>query len=265
MRVVQGEGVPDPSFVIGRSVVAPLRISVCVACYDEAATLERAVAEALEALAALGGDGHEVLIIDDGSTDGSGAIADRLAASHDGIRVAHHARNLGLGGFYRTALREARGDALYFMAADLQPIPGEYFPRFVPLLDRHDVVVGFDLRREAPPLSRLLSWGEGVLFGFLFPGVPKIGGPLMIKRSVVEAFDLQLARDDDRSWIVLWELVVRAKRAGFRFARVPVRRRPREVGSTRGSTIRTAAIMLRRLHSLRGMLAAPSRPRSSIV
>jgi dolichol-phosphate mannosyltransferase len=230
-------------------------LSVCIACFNEADTLERAVAEARAALAALGGTRHEVLIVDDGSTDGSGAIADRLAAVHDFVRAVHHERNLGLGGFYRTAFREARGDALYFMAADLQPIPGEYFPVFVPLLERHDVVVGFDLKREAPALSRLLSWGEGVLFGFLFPGVPKIGGPLMIRRAVIEAVDLRLARDEDRSWMVLWELMVRAKRAGFRFARVPVRRRPRAIGGTHGSTLRTAVIMLRRLRRLRGALA----------
>jgi glycosyltransferase involved in cell wall biosynthesis len=233
-----------------------LGLSVCVACYDEAATLERAVAEAREALAAVGTTpGHEVLIVDDGSTDGSGAIADRLAAEHREVRVVHHTRNLGLGGFYRTAFREARGDVLYFMAADLQPIPGEYFPEFVPLLADHDVVVGFDLHREAPALSRLLSWGEGALFAILFPGVPKIGGPLMIKRSVVEAFDLQLAREEDRSWLVLWELMVRAKRAGFRFARVPVRRRPRASGGTRASTLRTAVAMLRQVRRLRRALA----------
>jgi len=230
------------------------RLSVCVAAYNEAATLEPAVAEALAALATLGGEGHEVLIVDDGSTDGTGAIADRLASEHEDVRVVHHPQNLGLGGFYRSALRQARGDVLYFMAADLQPIPGEYFPRFVPLLADHDIVVGYDVRREAPLLSKGLSWAEGLLFAILFPGVPKVGGPLMIKRSVVDALDLRLARDEDRSWMVLWELMVRARRAGYRFGRVPVRRRARARGTTRASTIRTAVLMLRRLHALRRAL-----------
>ena len=137
-------------------------------------------------------------------------------------------------------------DGLY-TAYPLQPIPAEYFSSFLPLFADHDVVVGFDLRREAPLLSKTLSLGEKLIFAFLFPGVPKIGGPLMIRREVVQRVRLSLMDDDDRSWTVLWELMIRAKRAGYRFARVPVRRRPRQVGGSRGSTLRVAFEMLRRL------------------
>ena len=229
-------------------------ISAMVACYDEAATLERAVEEVLEALERTGRP-HEVVIVDDGSTDGSGAIADELEVRYEAVRVVHHERNLGLGGFYRTALREARCDIVYFMAADLQPIPGEYFPRYLPLLERHDLVVGFDPEREAPLLSRLLSLGERLVFACLFPGVPKIGGPLMMRRTLIDAHELVLMGAQDRSWLVLWELLVRAKRSGASCTRIPVRQRPRAVGTTKGSTVRTAFVMLSRLGELRRALA----------
>lgn len=232
-------------------------LSTFIACYNETATLERAVTEVIEAHQRAGRR-YEVVLVDDGSTDGSGALADALAERLPQVRVIHHERNLGLGGFYRTAFREAQTDIVYFMAADLQPIPGEYFHDFLPLFDSHDAVVGYDLRREAPALSKLLSWGEKQIFAFLYPGVPKIGGPLMIRRRVIDAVDLALARDqEDRSWMVLWELVIRARRRGWRFARVPVRRRPRTRGRSRGSTIRTAAVMLSRLGQLRRALAGP--------
>ncbi len=230
-------------------------VSAMVACYDEASTLERAIEEVLDALGEIDGE-HEVVIIDDGSTDGSAAIADELAARHDIVRAVHHDRNQGLGGFYRSAFQLATREVVYFMAADLQPVPAEYFPTFLPLFATHDGVVGFDLRREAPLLSKFLSYGEKLLFGFLYPGVPKIGGPLMIRRSVIEATPLVLSSDEgDRSWMVLWELMIRARRAGVRFAQVPVRRRARARGSSRGSTIRTALAMLRRMHQLRVVLA----------
>lgn len=232
----------------------PLALSVCIACYDERPTLARAVEEALRALDPLPGD-HEVIIVDDGSTDGSGELADELARRDARVRAVHHGRNLGLGGFYRTSFREARKDIVYPMAADLQPIPEEYLPVYLPLFDRYDFVVGFDRRRGDPLLGRLLSLGEKLVFAAAFPGVPKIGGPLMFRRSVLDAVDLALAKEEDRSWMVLWELMVRAKRAGFRFVEVPVRRRPRRHGSSRGSTLASAALMLRRLGRLRQVLA----------
>ena len=226
-------------------------VSVLVACYNEASTLERAITEVTDALMSVRGS-HEVVIVDDGSTDGSGRIADELARSSNLVRVVHHDVNRGLGGFYRTAFREATRDVLYFMAADLQPIPSEYFPIFIPLLDENVLVVGFDERREAPLMSKAFSWGEKQLFAFLFPGVPKIGGPLMIRRDLLRRLPLVLSADDgDRGWTVLWELIIRARRAGLPMARVPVRRHPRAKGRTRGSTVRTAATMLSRLGRLR--------------
>ena len=231
-----------------------LDLSVCVACFNEASTLELALIEVLEALDLVEGD-HEVLVIDDGSTDGSGQLAQEMASRDERVRTIHHEHNLGLGGFYRTSFSQARKDVLYFMAADLQPIPGEYFPQFLPLFESHDGVVGFDRREGDPILSRCLPLGEKLIFGFLFPGVPKIGGPLMLRRDIIEKTSLTFMHQQDRSWLVLWELMVRAKRAGCQLARVPVRRRAREKGTSRGSTLRTAVVMVRKLHLLRRALA----------
>ncbi len=56
------------------------------------------------------GCSHEILVVDDGSGDGTGGLADELAQTVPGLRVCHHRRNLGLGAEYRTGFAEARGE-----------------------------------------------------------------------------------------------------------------------------------------------------------
>ena len=76
--------------------------------HDEAANIEALVAEARAALGELA-ERFEVICVDDGSTDGTGAIADRLAAEHpDTVRVVHHGRNRGYGAAVRSGLGAAR-------------------------------------------------------------------------------------------------------------------------------------------------------------
>ena len=83
-------------------------LSVVVLAHDEAPNLDRCAAEALEALAETGQEG-ELMIVDDGSTDGTSEIADRLAAADARVRVVHHGANRGFSGAMTTSLREARG------------------------------------------------------------------------------------------------------------------------------------------------------------
>src|ERR1043165_9581998 len=94
-------------------------VTLAMPAYNEAPNLDRVAAEALAALAATGADG-ELLIVDDGSRDGTGGIADRLALREARVRVVHHDVNRGFSGAMTTALREARGEWVFLVPADGQ-------------------------------------------------------------------------------------------------------------------------------------------------
>lgn len=120
---------------------SPVRLSVLVPVYDEAATL----ATALDRLLAVQLPCEiEVIAVDDGSTDGSGALLDDYALQHvDRLRVLHHERNGGKGAALRTAAAAATGTHVTIFDADLEYDPGD-LPRLVgPVLDgRASVVYG---------------------------------------------------------------------------------------------------------------------------
>lgn len=221
--------------------------------YNEAPTLGGAVNEAAEALESLGRD-YEIIIVDDGSTDGSGEIADRLAAGNSRISVIHHPTNLGMGGVYRSGLKAARKPIVSFLASDGQPIPRLYYERCLPALNGRDLVIGYLPNRRDPPLTLFFAWAERLWMRILFPGVPKIDGPFMFRRRLLDAIDLELLESTDRSWAVLIELEVKAIRSGCSFARVPVERRPRRSGRSRGSSWRNAVVMAVALLRLRWRL-----------
>ena len=161
------------------------------------------VAAVLPQLAAAAPEGHRVLIIDDGSPDGTGDIADSLAAEHDDVEVLHRERKEGLGRAYVAGFRHALANGagrVIEMDADFSHDPAD-LPRLLAESDRGtDLVLG---SRYVPgggvedwgALRRLVSRG-GCIYARAILGVPVrdlTGGFKCFRRDVLEALDL----DDD--------------------------------------------------------------------
>jgi glycosyltransferase involved in cell wall biosynthesis len=139
-------------------------LSIVIPCYNEAATLDQLVERVLAADVC--GLRRDLIIVDDGSTDGSVAVARRLAATHPEVRVFEHAVNQGKGAALRTGFQAATGDVVLVQDADLEYNPKEY-PRLLgPILDgRADVVYGSRFRGglEVRVLYFWHSLGNGLL------------------------------------------------------------------------------------------------------
>jgi dolichol-phosphate mannosyltransferase len=209
-------------------------LSVVVMAYNEAASLKMVADEITAAVQRLGIH-HELLIIDDGSTDETGQIADHLSQESGLVRVVHHTPNGGLGAVYRSGFAEARGLYLTFFPADGQ-FPASSIEQLLAVMPNHDMVLGYIPRRPGMVLSRMLSLLERLLYRALFGPMPTFQGVLMFRRALLEEIELE---SRGRGWAVLMELVIRTSRGGYRVTSIPTGIRQRFAGRSKVNNFRT--------------------------
>jgi len=149
-------------------------ISVIVMAFNERDYLEIVVREIASVLHGLK-RAYEIIIVDDGSSDGTEKIADRLAEELPMVRAIHHATNQGLGAAYRTGFVQAQGDLVTFFPADGQ-FPATIMQQFVPLITNADMVLGYLPNRHSSLLAKVLSKVEKIIYRVLFGPLPKFQG-----------------------------------------------------------------------------------------
>ncbi len=226
---------------------APL-LTVVVMAFDEVANLEDVVGEIRGVVQRLGARA-EVFIVDDGSTDGTGALADRLAAAAPDVRVVHHPANGGLGAVYRTGFTQARGELITFFPADGQ-FPAAILETFVPAIEGHDMVLGYVPRRDSL-IGRTLSLAERAVYRLLLGPIPRFQGVFLVRREALARTSL---RSEGRGWAIVMELLVRGSRAGWRMRSLPTAIRPRLRGVSKVQNVRTVWSNLRQVVALRSHL-----------
>jgi dolichol-phosphate mannosyltransferase len=211
--------------------------------YNEAENLERIVAASLGVLNDAAPDGHRVLVVDDGSPDGTGAIADRLAAERPNeVEVLHRPAKAGLGQAYLAGFRHAldKGAGRVFeMDADFSHDPKD-LARLLAATNDADLAIGSRYIDGGGVdgwglLRRIVSRG-GCWYAEHVLGVPVrdlTGGFKCYRREVLEAIDLDTVRSQGYAFQV--ELTYRAVRHGYRVKEVPIVFRDREVGTSKMS------------------------------
>jgi dolichol-phosphate mannosyltransferase len=171
----------------------------------------------------------EVLIVDDNSPDGTGALADELAAADPRLHVMHRSGKLGLGSAYVAGFKYALArdyDAVFEMDADFSHNP-ESLPEFLREIETADVVLGsrylYGVTVVNWPLSRLILSYSANVYSRVITGVPVkdlTGGFKCIRREVLEAIDLDGVRSDGYGFQI--EVNFKAWRKGFRFREIPI-------------------------------------------
>jgi glycosyltransferase involved in cell wall biosynthesis len=224
-------------------------VTVVVMAYNEMETVEATVLEIVDALKAIEGR-HELIVVDDGGTDGTGAIADRMASTIPWIRVIHHHPNAGLGGVYRTGFAEARGEFLTFFPADGQ-FPATIIHAFRDAITDVDFVLGYLRDQRMGWFGRLMSTTERGLYSVLFGRFPRFQGIFMCRTAALRTLPL---RSTGRGWAVVMELLLRADRAGLLMVSRPTTIRPRTAGRSKVHNFRTIVSNTRQMLALRRLL-----------
>jgi dolichol-phosphate mannosyltransferase len=210
--------------------------TVCLPTYNERENLEKMVR-------ALGHHGVRVLVVDDNSPDGTGEIADRLAAELDYVSVVHRERKEGLGPAYLAGFRRALADGaelILEMDCDFSHDPADV-PRLIAACEAGaDIALG---SRYVPGggtanwglLRRVISWGGSfyarVLLGLRVRDLT--GGFKCFRRRVLETLDLDAIHS--RGYAFQIETTYRAIRSGFTVVEVPIRFVDRTEGTSKMS------------------------------
>lgn len=200
----------------------PASLSLVIPAYNERDSLEALHEECVRVLDGLG-IAWEMILVDDGSTDGSAEILDRLAAADGRLRVLHFAANAGQSAAFFAGFRAARGAVVVTLDADLQNDPAD-IPLLLEALDDHGAVAGWRRVRRDHASRRLSSRvANGVRNWLTGERVRDTGCSLKaFRREALAA--LPLTRGMHRF------LPTYVRMAGFTVAEVPVRHRPRRAG-----------------------------------
>ena len=223
----------------------PPSLSVVIPLYDEEAYVERTVAAARAILEEMAGD-WEIVLVDDASTDRTGALADALARADPRVRVIHQAVNRGLGATLRAGYAAATKELVFYTAADLPVDLGE-LPRAVRLLEyqQADLLAGYRFDRTSEGLHRAAyTIGYHLLVRSLFGlRIRDVNFAFkLFRRSLLQRVELR----SEGSFIDA-ELLLRARQAGAVMIQLGLDYFPRTRGASKLSSPAVIAAILREM------------------
>jgi glycosyltransferase involved in cell wall biosynthesis len=195
-------------------------------------------------------DDLEVTVVDDGSNDRTGAIADELAAKDPRIHVIHHGTRRGYGGAVRSGLLAATKRWIFFTDGDRQ-FALEDLARLIAASDGADAVVGYREKRADPPRRLFVAWVYNRLIRSLFGGGWRDVDCAfkLFRRDVFERVPLDRIRSNGAFFSP--ELLITLRRAGVRVRQIGVRHFPRTAHEPKGASPRVILRAIRDLLLLR--------------
>ena len=228
-------------------------LSVFFPAYNEEKNLEKVVRSALTVLPKVAED-WEILIINDGSQDRTGEVAERLKRGNPKVRVIHHKKNRGYGAALKSGFYNAKKEWITFCDSDGQFDFGEIEKLIrVQRQTKADLVGGYYLQRKVPFYrilgSKIWECLVSLFFGLKLRDIDC--GFKLVSRKVIQKIPKLEA---ERGPFISTELLVKAQKAGFKIAQVGVHHYPRKAGRATGASLKVVLSGFFDLLRLRGKL-----------
>jgi glycosyltransferase involved in cell wall biosynthesis len=223
----------------------PVSLSIVIMAFNEAATIRRQALAAAKFL-----DDHldgrgEVVVVDDGSSDETGRIADELAAGEPRVRVVHHGVNKGMGAAINSGYRAAQCEFVTQLPGDAQVEP-ETLARFLPLLARYDLVLSEYEKRGDGPLRAFITWGYQTTALAVLGNRCAFTGTMVFRRSLIDGMPIR-----SRTFMANVEVPLRMLRDGVEPGMVTITCVARESGRSKVLSFRRILRVLREMMVLR--------------
>jgi glycosyltransferase involved in cell wall biosynthesis len=227
------------------SRIKSFSISVFSPCYNEQENVKETVEKTLEVLKKLNAD-FEIVIVNDGSTDKTGRIADEIAGQNSRVKVVHHSTNLGYGAALQSGFKAATKELVFYTDGDCQFDIRE-LPPLLPLMKQYDIVSCYRLNRQDNIIRKINGWCWTKLVCWLFG---------MKVRDIDCAFKLYKREIFDNikmlstGALINAEILARAVRRGYRITERGVHHYPRVAGSQTGAKLGVIVRAFRELFKL---------------
>ena len=224
----------------------PLSLTIFFPAYNEEENVERVTQAALQAASDITDD-FEIIIVNDGSIDRTGELADALAAAHPQVRAVHNNPNLGYGGALQRGFREARKDWIFYTDGDGQ-FDFTEIPKAIALLKNYDIVSAYRLDRKDSLIRKINAWAWTALVNLLF-GIKLKDIDCAFKiypRSFIQRIEMR-----SMGALIDTEMLAKARRLGYSIGQVGVHHYPRTAGEQSGANIRVILRAFKELVQLR--------------
>jgi glycosyltransferase involved in cell wall biosynthesis len=193
-------------------------LSVFFPAYNDSGTIASMVIRTVKAASELTPD-FEIIVVDDGSADGTAEIADELARTYAQVRAVHHPKNRDYGAALQTGFRSATKELIFYTDGDAQYDPTEIAVLWTKMTGDTDLVNGYKISRSDPlhriVIGRIYHYIVSVMFGLKLRDVDC--DFRLMRRTIFERINLEKT-----SGIICVEMMKKIQDGGFRISEVPV-------------------------------------------
>jgi glycosyltransferase involved in cell wall biosynthesis len=229
-------------------------LTIFFPCHNEVENVERVTRKAVEVGRSVADD-LEVIIVNDGSKDGTAELADRLADELPEVRAVHNNPNLGYGGALQRGFRAATKDWIFYTDGDGQ-FDLEEIPRVLPMLEEYDVVSCYRLNRKDSFMRKANAFAWTALVDLLFHlGLKDIDGAFKFyPKPFIDGIEMH-----STGALIDTEMLAKARNMGLSIGQTGVQHYPRLAGEQSGANIKVILRAFKELFKLRRHIKSEGR------